>query len=524
MKQTMTFFISILTCFISIAQNVRLKDDITTGRTPMLTKKIDYLNDSRNVREDMVRYNRQYRYVLVNVNRFVYKDAAATQMGMSLNMERPEILKNIKLPAAINTSAIDYKSLADAKELDTCHCESAKKMIGTNPVLNRSYDSLLKKGQRSSALVKIFNSNTGIKHRLDELMNDIASPWDSIGSRKSRLISDSLHLNIGERDTLDMMTGFFLTAWQNIQQTSDSMSVYAAIITDKLNERIRINKQCLLDYSRKLRCLDSCKSAGYNGIEDKIMALEKCIKALETFRDGINSDADEVQAAAWAMQKALDDGTVKSLQTMYNKLVQENFELELESFVADKDVYVINFTTKTETPLIFGKPSSRNIKVTAVTYGGWKVDYSTGAFYNFGSNKFFGPEYYFQDRAIDTTKAVIEARKTKKAMLSVGTLMHIYPRLRSFVRPGLALGVSTTIGFDVLNFHAGLSLLFGRPGKANRIIVTGGLTFREVNLLDSRFALNDYRKDYGDAVPTSKNFPVKGYFFGVTYNLSGINK
>ena len=37
------------------------------------------------------------------------------------------------------------------------------------------------------------------------------------------------------------------------------------------------------------------------------------------------------------------------------------------------------FTAKAEGPLLFGRPANRTVKIKAITYGGWKVDYSTGA-------------------------------------------------------------------------------------------------------------------------------------------------
>jgi hypothetical protein len=206
--------------------------------------------------------------------------------------------------------------------------------------------------------------------------------------------------------------------------------------------------------------------------------------------------------------------------------------LELAPFVADKDVHEVTFVIDAGTPLALGSAMKRTIKINAVTRAkgvkAWKIDYSTGVFFNVGSNAFLGPSYYFDTNEKDTTKTAREAPKSKKGMLSVGALLHVYPRwlgLFRFIKPAATVGVSTTTGFTAVNLHMGLSALIGSLGNASRLTLSAGWTAREVGLFDdSRHHINIPDKTYGDAVPTSPHFPVWGKFIAITYNLKGPSK
>jgi hypothetical protein len=253
------------------------------------------------------------------------------------------------------------------------------------------------------------------------------------------------------------------------------------------------------------------------------MEKKRCIRRIQSFIQGIRVDINEADAALKTMKTAIKDQRIYAVQQNYNMLERRNFELYIEPFVADKDKHVITFTAKADGPLEYGVPSTRTIKVNAVTYGGFKIDFSTGAFFNWGNNNFLGPKYFYEIPT-DSTKIIREAGRTKSGLFSIGALMHVSYRTRSFLRPALSFGVSTTSGFNALNFHGGVSLILGKPGKANRVILSYGITLREVDLLSSGYTVNSEGKNFPVVIPVSKNFPVQGNFIALTYNLTGINK
>ncbi len=527
---------------------------ISRGQTPFdfkgnekkdsIYKKELYFNDPKNLVEDTLRFNRKYKYVLKNINRFVYKEATAEQKGENLNIEKPEIFKGIKFPGFTTNSGQVAMGIM-SENGDTINlvlhvvcdtpCITKDKLINSSAILQAQALMYQSGANMFEKKVDTFSTFSGVSRKLEKLKTNLILTWPQIYNAKRRVMQDSVGLVLQEKDT-NKISQKYDTIMKAAILIYDSTLVPASeVITGAADSIVNIYKLCLYNLMREMRCMDSCyrkteknkickQDSIFKNKEDKYRRLENCLTKLRSFSDGIKEDMKEAGIAISEMKKAFDEGKVDIVQDNYNMLVSENFELELEPFKADKDTHEIIFTATAEGPLVYGKPAKRTIKIKAITTGGWKIDYSTGAFYNMGSNNFLGPQYYFENRAIDSTKAVIEAKRTKKAMLSVGALMHIYPRINFWLRPGFALGVSTTLGFDVLNFHGGVSLLIGKPGKANRVIISGGLTLREVSLLDSRYKLNEFRKDYGDDVPTSKNFPVSGGFLSFTYNLTGINK
>jgi hypothetical protein len=274
-------------------------------------------------------------------------------------------------------------------------------------------------------------------------------------------------------------------------------------------------KDCI---EKQICGIDTC-SALYFYLKKK----RECIEAIERKTSELVNEVKKAGEQIEKMGEAIAAGKIDEVQDNYNLLVRENFELELDPFIADKDIHTITFTANAGKPLTFGAPSKRTVLINAVTTGGIKVDYSTGIFFNSGSNTFLGPEYFYE-QATDSTKIIREAERSKKSMLSIGALMHLSVRQMSPIRPALSAGVSTTSGFDSFNFHLGASLIFGRPGKPNRVIVSGCFTWREVELLNNRYSLGEERGDYPDAVPVSKNFPIRGTFIAITYNLKNASK
>ena len=536
MKKTIIFLILFFSSFIFKGQTpFKLKS--YEGKDTIYQKNISF-NSSHNLVDDTLRFNRKYKYVLKNINRFVYKEATAEQKGETLNAERPEILKGIKFPGFTTLSNVGMSPFTSKSDLFFECKKSITKdtLLYYSKELREAVSVYQDSGIVFKKFVDSFSTSSGVNKKLERLKTSVTHSWHEIDSIKKKLIFDSLGLSLQEKDptnNINMKCDTLINKATLIYYTA--IVPNAKKITKYTDSIINLYKLCLYNLSREMRCMDSCcektqknKSCSQDSIfkskEDEFKRINDYMEKLKSFSDGIKEVTKEGGSAIAEMRKAIDEGKIDIVQNNYNYLVSENFELELEPFKADKDVHEVTFTAAAEGLLIFGKPAKRTIKIKAITTGGWKIDYSTGAFYNMGSNKFLGPEYYFENRASDTSKAVIEAKRTKKAMLSIGALMHIYPRINSVIRPGFAFGVSTTLGFDVLNFHGGMSLLVGKPGKPNRVIISGGLTLREVSLLDSRFNLDVFRKDYGDTVPTSKNFPVSGGFISLTYNLLGINK
>lgn len=495
------------------------------GKDSIYTRALSY-QDDRNLYEDILRFNRKYRYVLTGVNRFVFKETTAEQKGENFNTERPSMLQGIKLPTAISRPA---KRLPEtqgmvAEKANLCDCQPADTLIKYDKELNAALLVLQQQETSFNDKVELFATHQGINRGLEKMKQDLRLSWNNIAAGKIKLLKDSLKIDVPVDDHTSLIESQYKQLYTEAKTAvAGEIAPNVGKLTLGLEEYITRYEKCLFDKRRVLRCLDSCKDKSFRALENKYLALFECLSDLKQYSNELSDYLKKAKASVGTMETAFVEGKIDEVQRNYNLLAQRNFELELDAFVADKDLHEITFTAGAGGPLPFGEQAKRTIKIKARTLGGLKIDYSTGAFYNWGSNNFLGPDYYY-DTPTDSTKIIREGERTHNGLLSVGALMHISSRFNSYVRPALSLGVSTTSGFDALNFHAGFSLILGRPGKSNRIILSGGFTFKESSLLNNRYSLNVEGKDYPDAVPVSKNFPVRGGFISLTYNLTGVNK
>jgi hypothetical protein len=251
---------------------------------------------------------------------------------------------------------------------------------------------------------------------------------------------------------------------------------------------------------------------------EKLDVIRQCILKYSKKIDTIKEDITKAKKVLEEMKTAEKEGKLLAVQKNYDLISEANYNYVVDEFLADKDVHDITIKVLADSPVPFDQPQNRVIKIKAITTGGIKVDFSTGPFMSWGNNDFLGPEYYY--KKIDSVnKQVIEAERSKKAMFSVGALAHFYIRSNCFFKPALSLGVSTTASFETVNLHTGISLLMGKPGKPSRMVLSFGMTLREVSLLDQRYQVNTTYSDLPDVVPVSKNFPKPGCFFAITYNF-----
>lgn len=511
------------------------KYSLYKSKDSVYTKTITF-NDKRNIYKDTLRFNRKYRYVLTGINRFVFKEATAEETGENFNTQRHGVLTAMTLPSFLTTgrrtpddNASTIAPVGDSMTKSgkkkprkpECLCKDLESIAG----FKAEYNSLKTADASFQDTLKLFATYAGVNKRLMRMKSDVTSDWQQIKSLKMQLIRDSLGLTTDAIDRSESITSHYIllrdrAIWKIRNQIFPSIESLIRVL-DSINET---NRQCLFEIKRIIRCLDTCKSPDFIFYEALFLEQKRCVEAFDTFQSDLTNYAKQAKISIEAVNAVIVEGKIDELQKNYHLLTKENYELELDAFVADNDSHEITFATATtEGPLPFGIPSKRVIKVRAMTAGGLKVDFSTGAFFNWGDNNFLGPSYYYEKRS-DTTKVILETERSKRNMLSVGALMHISTRMNTYIRPAASFGVSTTLSFETLNFHGGVSGIIGKPGKPDRIILTVGITLKESELLNNRYRLNEVRDDYPDTVPTSKNFPLRGGFFSLTYNLTGINR
>ena len=489
--------------------------------------------DTTNLYFWKLKYNQTCVVKLINVNRFVYKGTTGEQTGTNLFTEVPAAFSGLKLPA-FSTKSItpviqdEFSNVhgimaipapGPLRTIEPCNCADPDSIIKHyfSSINNALNDSLIK----LSKFGKAFNTITANSDSLTAMKDDIANSWDAIGQKKINLLA-KFRAAINDPTEISLSTGY-----KNLISKSDSTVSFieeqAGRLSKMLNQIIEIcNTYDTIGLVRSLKCLDPCKSKKdsilYYKNLDSLNKVRKCIKKITDKIESFNDDVKKAKQLVADMKTMEKEGKLQLIQKNYDLIAAENFNYTLDEFLADKDVHDITINVIAESPVGLNQPQSRVIKIKAITTGGIKIDFSTGAFINYGNNNFLGPDYYY--KKIDSVnKQIIETERTKKAMFSIGALAHFYIRSNGYVKPALSLGVSTTASFETVNLHYGISALIGKPGKPSRFVISAGGTLREVSLLDKRYQLNTNYKDLPDTVPVSKNFPKGGGFFAVTYNL-----
>lgn len=515
---------------------MNIKDDVSKKQDNYFVKEIDFLQTEKNIWEDTVKYNRKYSYKLINFNKFVFKKYTAEQKGENFNMEKPPLLRALKFPGFLSVKNVPpppaasrgEKDSAKIKQLlkavESCQCVDVVEYLTEVKQLGQALFLIKRAGDSLDKFSGQFETYPDLNQELDRLKLNTLKSYNAIDSAKRDLVKKYTGMVTGPNDTSQVIMNYYTSVWEKTQNTFDDRFSQA---TEKVLREAGLlaaaYQPCISDLEKKLCNIKDTCSATYDSLLAQVKKRKSCVKRVQSFIQEIREDINAADASLKEMKAALMDTKIYSVQQNYALLERRNFELYIEPFIADKDKHVITFTAKADGPLAYGVPDSRTIKVNAVTYGGFKIDFSTGAFINWGSNEFLGPKYFYEIPT-DSTKIIREATRTKFGLLSIGALMHVSYRTNSFLRPSLSFGVSTTSGFDALNFHGGVSLILGRPGKPNRVILSYGFTLREVDLLNAGFSVDAERGDYPAVIPISKNFPIWGSFFAITYNLTGSNK
>lgn len=250
----------------------------------------------------------------------------------------------------------------------------------------------------------------------------------------------------------------------------------------------------------------------------KSQMKESEIEQTKRHIESVNTALKSGEAIVSEIETFFTDNKIGELINNYNLINESNFTYYTDELTVKNDQVILNLQFVPLKPLACNLPSKQRVKVELKTYGGLKVDFSTGFFVMGGNDDFLGRELYY--KSVGADNSTIESKDGgKRALLGIGGLMHIYWRSGYKVNWAISPGISTTTGFDAANFHLGASLL--SSGK-NRIAVTAGLTLKESKIVDRRFELGTpYAKStLPEAPPTIKVFPKAGWFLSLTYNWS----
>lgn len=154
------------------------------------------------------------------------------------------------------------------------------------------------------------------------------------------------------------------------------------------------------------------------------------------------------------------------------------------------------------------------------TKNGWKIDFSSGFFFNIG----LSDNSYYKDTTginspLDTALTFIKQERNRNMFVpAVGILVHVYKRKCGEVAHGLSFGISTEDSKS-LKYYLGVSYFLG---KKDRFILNAGIVGGSVKRITGRYNKNEKYAiaSLPEEIKTGDYFRVGG-FVGVSYNISG---
>jgi len=347
---------------------------------------------------------------------------------------------------------------------------------------------------------------TSIENYIDTLLQDTFIPDTEI--LKSNLDNYLININDENSDinlirkkcveTLDDLTNSYIIA----------KSAYDELAKKIKSENLKLKGELTnKDNSVKLK-IDSVV-----GTFEREKYFEKEFQFLSSKFDAINSENK---------RKDIINKTNAGIDVYY-KVKNCNFEVYTDAEQIDDDLVTITPQLKNNKGDVIKEFKPIKIK----SYGGIKVDFSSGYLLSFLGNQNFTNLY-------DSSGIVgVQKNKTDNLTHAIGVLFNVYPRSRHDINPGFSFGVSIPTDGISVGFYGGASLLML---EKNRLILSAGIAYNKIKILNTgnllkneeltkisgketyKFSNSDFKEiNYDDIYKPS-------FFIGLTYNIFTLKK
>jgi hypothetical protein len=478
-----------------------------------------------------VDYRKSQEIKIININRKVYA-IDETKTEKDFNTTVPASIAGIKLPSFLLLGKLPRPTVAVSPDANL-PTDLAFKNEGTETqdAIPAYFAEIKRRARRLNDAVFLFNDINGLSkdcsrkaEEIRKALNELTDTY--LHGKLTNPAPDASALFKELRDSLQTMRK---GAEDILEHLKDIIDQYTSSISKKFKDAISTAESQIPEEQKILDDKKATKQEKENAKKEinRYEAIKKVKeKELADFSDQAKelSDnlekAEETVTAMYTFEKEDNSRSILNAFSLVNSPNYFSYTAKLTKAKKDKTTYTFTITPKDVNECT--KEDKKVIEVELLTKGGLKVDFSTGAFVNFGNEDFLGQTYYYKNLT-DSTRQIVSAKRSNRLMLAVGALMHFYKRSPACLKFGGSLGVSTTADFETLNFHAGPSLIFG---SENRFILTAGLTFKTSSQLDRQLDMNTtYTKlESPDDIPTVKVFPKAGAFISITYNISKFSK
>jgi hypothetical protein len=416
----------------------------------------------------------------------------------SYNTEIPDILTGISLPSTLsfdkNSNWIQNHSVTESY---------------TNAQKDKGADSL----QNLQKVAPVIGKEKNCEEQIAECKDNIKISYEDFTSNIK-----NINRYISFYNYLDVLQKKCDLSYTHIQtQLKDSLSsVFGVDNSDSLIDNAIREK-----FNNCYKLLDESHNNIFNKLNqiDSIIYYGKCNEVeLKKIKNFSEREMEIIMALNEIFEKVKDFKSSHQAELIIIKY--KTFKVENYTYTSDiieiKNVDDIEFN-------ISIKPKNwlpcdginKNLKLEMNVKGGFKMDFSTGAFINFGK-KLIENKYY-----LDSSNVIQQVKtSSSKIIPSMGALVHMYYRTGHSLNVALSLGASLTTDFSLSNFHAGISFIkSNRDDFSKRLILSGGLTSRYLKDLNTAYKPGDkIDPAIGNDNILSGKFKCGG-FVSLTYNF-----
>jgi hypothetical protein len=216
-----------------------------------------------------------------------------------------------------------------------------------------------------------------------------------------------------------------------------------------------------------------------------------------------------------------DNNYIDQVKELLSNIKEENFSVSLTIPSVEGDFVKITATIEPVDKKKNQVYHQLQNPITVYVKGGWKIDFSTGVFFNIN---FIKRTYWVEEIEGEANGEVILRENKGKPEFTpiIGALMHVYPRRTRITRDvnwaGFAFGLGTGEANN-LSYYLGTGIMFG---SQNRFLINAGVTMIKVDSL-----LPKYRGKINQAIKRPadndgclvESIYKLRFFLSLTYNI-----
>ncbi len=344
------------------------------------------------------------------------------------------------------------------------------------------------------------NANTEVKTFVTKYLNVLPAP---VGTNQSIL-----------RGQVKIILEYYLTQaslkYKTLKDLHDKI--------DDLFPELQVNIDQLLTKIQKQSQIVGLSAKNRADLEAKKLIVNKISRTIKRDLKKENDIMKSVEEAYRFIEIYIASNEASNIFNQYGLFTDKNYVI-ISAEIIEKDELLFDVILQSKADAVC-PAQTIHLPIKVRSKGGFKIDFSSGLFLNFGKNDFFDQTYRLDNLDSDPNNLqIVKNNNRNKVLPSLGALLHGYIRTGGDLQPAISLGVSLSAGeTSRLNYHLGPSLIIG---KDQRLIASFGWTLAQSAILDGKYVEGQVLpKATAPQTLETTSYYRWGNFLSLNYNLS----